>query len=179
MTLADYAETWLAQRDLKDRTAEHYRLLLDSHILPALGRLPITTISPDDIRCWHTKVAVGRPTLRAHCYGLLRTILSTAVTDGVIAVNPCVIRGAGTTRRVHKIRPATLTQIEAIANAMPEPYRLLITLASWCALRFGKLTELRRKDIDLSDEVIRIERAVVRVGGQVHRHHTQERGRSP
>ena len=42
----------------------------------------------------------------------------------------------------------------------------MILLASWCALRFGELTELRRKDIDLGedDEVIRVERGVVRVG---------------
>lgn len=47
-------------------------------------------------------------------------------------------------------------------------------LASWCALRFGELTELRRKDIVLTDHVengetvhtgvIRIEGGVVRVG---------------
>lgn len=51
----------------------------------------------------------------------------------------------------------------------------LILLASWCALRFGELTELRRKDVvlettrdaegvELHTGVIRIERAVVRAG---------------
>ena len=49
---------------------------------------------------------------------------------------------------------------------MPEPYRLMIPLATWTALRFGELTELRRGDVDCSDEVIRVRRAVVRVGGR-------------
>jgi integrase len=66
---------------------------------------------------------------------------------------------------VHVIQPATLAELETITNAMPERYRAMILLASWCALRFCKLTELRRKDIDLRDEVIRVRRAVVRVGG--------------
>jgi integrase len=41
----------------------------------------------------------------------------------------------------------------------------MVTLASWCALRFGEIIELRCGNIDLSDEVIRIRRAAVRVGG--------------
>ena len=41
----------------------------------------------------------------------------------------------------------------------------MVTLASWCALRFGEAVELRRGDIDLSDEVIRVRRAAVRTKG--------------
>jgi integrase len=91
--------------------------------------------------------------------------MGTALSDGRIKVNPCVIRGAGSAKRVHKIRPATLPELEKLTAAMPEPYQAMILLASWCALRFGELTELRRKDLDLDDAVIRVERAVVRVGG--------------
>src|SRR3954451_20951240 len=32
LTFATYADTWMAQRDLKDRTREHYRKLLDQHV---------------------------------------------------------------------------------------------------------------------------------------------------
>jgi integrase len=41
----------------------------------------------------------------------------------------------------------------------------MVILASWCALRFGETVELRRGDIDLSDEVIRVRRAAVRTKG--------------
>lgn len=165
LTLAGYAEQWMAHRDLKDRTREHYRKLLDQHILPPLGALPLASITADDIRAWHAKTGKGTPTLRAHCYGLLRTILGTAVTDGKIPANPAVIRGAGSAKRAITIRPASLPELEKITTAMPEQYQAMILLASWCALRFGELTELRRKDIDLDEGVIRIRRAVVRAGG--------------
>jgi len=165
VTLAEYAETWLEQRDLKERTQQHYQKLLDNHLLPAFGALPITSITPDDVRTWHAEMGTRTPTLRAHAYGLLRTILGTAASDGKINVNPCVIRGAGTSHRVHKIRPATLPQLETIAATMPEAYQLMILLGAWCALRYGELAELRRKDVDLSDEILRIERGVVRVDG--------------
>jgi integrase len=52
-----------------------------------------------------------------------------------------------------------------LTEAMPERLRLMVTLASWCALRFGEIVELRRGDVDLSAEVIRIRRAAVRTGG--------------
>ena len=165
LTLAVYAERWLTLRELKDRTREHYRTLLDKHILPSLGSLPIASITADDVRAWHAGMGNSTPTLRAHCYGLLRTILASAASDGKIATNPCVIRGAGTARRVHKIRPATLDELETLTAAMPAPYQLMVLLGAWCALRFGELTELRRGDIDLSGEVIRVQRAVVRAGG--------------
>ncbi|OBJ74373.1 site-specific integrase [Mycobacterium sp. 1274756.6] len=166
VTFADYAQQWMDTRDLKDRTREHYSKLFYHHLLPTFGALPIRSITADDVRAWHARMGKrGTPTLRSHAYGLLRTIMGTAASDGKITVNPCVIRGAGTAKRVHKIRPATLPELETLAAEMPPQYQLMILLASWCALRFGELTELRRKDIDLADEVIRVRRAVVRSGG--------------
>ena len=66
-----------------------------------------------------------------------------------------------------------------LTAAMPERLQLMVMLASWCALRFGETVELRRGDIDLSAEVIRIRRAAVRVGGTVPSHHTEIGGRYP
>lgn len=164
ITFADYAEQWLAERDLKDRTREHYRKLLDQRLLKApFASLPLASITSEDVRSWYARFGAKTPTMRAHCYGLLRTIMGSAASDGRIGVNPCLIRGAGTARRVHKIRPATLHELAIITEAMPGQYKPMILLASWCALRFGELTELRRMDIDLRDEVIRIRRGVVRV----------------
>jgi integrase len=119
---------------------------LDEYLIKPFGSWLLSSITSDDVRAWHTKMGKGTPTARSHAYGLLRTIMGTATSDGKISLNPCVIRGAGNTKRVHKIRPATLPELEAITNAMPVQYQAMILLASWCALRFGELTELRRKD---------------------------------
>ena len=45
LTFGEYAESWLATGDLKDRTREHYRSLLDRHLLNRFGTLPLTSIS--------------------------------------------------------------------------------------------------------------------------------------
>ena len=104
--------------------------------------------------------------MRAHAYGLLRSILATAVQDGLIPSNPCHIRGGGNSKRVHKIKPATLAELEKLVANMPERYRPMTLLAAWCGLRFGELAELRRGDLDMRNGRIRIRRAVVRVDGQ-------------
>ena len=62
-----------------------------------------------------------------------------------------------------KLTSATL---EILTKAMPERYRLMVLLASWCALRFGELAELRRGDVDTKAGVIHVRRGVVRAAGE-------------
>jgi integrase len=166
VTVAAYAKPWLADRTLKPRTRDHYQHLLDRLILPSLGDKPLRALTPVTIRTWHAELGTKTPTLRAHAYGLLRTILATAQHDGLITANPCHIRGAGNSKRVHKIKPLTLPELEALVANMPERYRLMVLLAAWCGLRFGELTELRRSDVDMKNGRIKIRRAVVHVEGR-------------
>jgi len=65
-------------------------------------------------------------------------------------------------RALAAIRPADVRAWHAATGV--ERLQLMVTLASWCALRFGETIELRRGDIDLAAEVIRIRRAAVRTG---------------
>jgi integrase len=167
LTLKVYAEHWLSNRKakgraLKDRTREDYRRLLDRHILPALGSLPIAAITREDVERFYDDLDPSKPTQRAHAYGLLKTILATAVADGKAKTQPCVIRGAGTVKAAHKVKYATVDQLAELTAAMPGRYRAMILLGSWTALRFGEITELRRRDIDLDHNVIRVRRGVTR-----------------
>ena len=164
-SLAAYAESWLARRDLKPTTRQHYRQLLDRAILPSLGYMPLGSITPRLVADWHHGLDPKRRTWRSHAYGLLRTILGTAVLEQEIQTNPCHIRGAGTTKRSVKIEPATLAQLEAIAAHMPAKYRPMVMLSSWCGLRFGEVAELRRRDLDLRQGVVHVRRGVTRADG--------------
>lgn len=170
VTFGVYAAGWLAGRQvagraIKDRTREHYQAILDDHLVPTFGARHLSAITPKDVRDWHAGALADRPTMRSHAYSLLRTIMASAVNDELIDANPCRITGAGRASRVHKIRPASVDELSTLTAAMPERLRLMVLFASWCAMRFGETVELRRGDIDLSDEVIRIRRAAVRTKG--------------
>lgn len=168
LTFGAYAEAWLAGRKVKGRplaarTRDHYQSLLDDHILPTFADVALTSITPEMVDHWYELCAVGRPTTQAHAYSLLRTILGTAVDRGLIkTANPAKVRGGGSTTRAKKVKPASLSELETIASAMPERHRLMVLLASWCALRFGELAELRRKDVDTKAGVLHVRRGVVR-----------------
>lgn len=84
----------------------------------------------------------------------------------MIPYNPAHIRGAGNVKPVHRIQPATLAELETIVDELPDRYKLMALLAAWCALRFGELTELRCKDIDLRNKRVKVTRGVVRAGGK-------------
>jgi integrase len=84
----------------------------------------------------------------------------------LIPYNPAHIRGAGNTKRVHRVQPASLEELQTIVEQLPNRYKLMALLAAWCAMRFGELAELRRGDIDLSTKRVKIRRGVVRVDGE-------------
>lgn len=166
-TVKDYSATWLASRELKPRTRMLYRSLLDALVLPDLGDARLDRVSPTTVRNWYATLDPGTPTRRAHAYSLLRSIFTTAVSDDLVPTNPCRIRGAGSSRKVHRTRVASLAELELMVEAMPARLQPTVLLAAWCGLRFGELAELRRGDVDLDARVLRVERGVTSRDGQV------------
>ncbi len=105
VTVTAYSLVWLADRELKPRTREGYRKLLDRLILPTFGALPVDTLTPAAVRSWYAGLDASTPTQRAHAYALLKAICKTAVDDDLLTANPCRVRGAGQAKRVSKTTP--------------------------------------------------------------------------
>ena len=173
-TMRAYGDQWLEGRKTRGRglrptTRQQYRMLLDVYIYPTFGDEPLDRITAEDVTRWYDALAPGKETIRSQAYSLLRTILGSAASarpKPLIPYNPAHIRGAGNVKRVHKVRPASLQELETIVEALPDRYKLMCLLAAWCAMRFGELAELRRGDMDLRNNRVSITRAVVRVGGR-------------
>jgi integrase len=117
--LADYGETWIAQRpNLRIRTRELYAWLFEKHIKPGLGTIPLGKLSTSVVREWRAGlIAAGvSESIAAKAYRLLRAILMTAVEeDGILPRNPCRIKGAGTEKAPE--RPVlNVAQVIALAD---------------------------------------------------------------
>lgn len=69
--------------------------------------------------------------------------------DGILQRNPCRIRGAQDERPAE--RPVlTVPQVFALADAMADRrFRALVLLVTFASLRWGEVTALRRRDLDL------------------------------
>lgn len=101
-----------------------------------------------------------RPRARSKALQLLQAILNTAVDTELLDANPAALgrRVGARPRRAKKVNPLSVEEISTIADNMPDRLRLAVLLGCWCALRFGELAELRRKDFDLHGGVLRIQR---------------------
>jgi len=170
--LADYASEWLAnggsRGKLAIRTRELYADLIDRHIAPTIGSLPLGSITSATVRSWYTalgkelaeraarprkdsrntapRVATGE-TRQGQAYRLLKGILSTATADGLIGRNPCQIRGAGQIAASN--RPLmSLSEFARIVDAHPADLRPVIHAAFGAHLRLGEAVALTRGDYD-------------------------------
>jgi integrase len=161
--LEDYAQQWLASRlgrngaPLRPRVQELYDTLLRLHILPSLGRVQLGKLRPATIRTWYAallKRGPGASTV-AKCYRLLHAILNTAVDDGVLAANPCSIRGAGAEHAAERKLP-TLDQVYELSEHVQPRYRALVLAAAFSGLRRGELFGLRREHVDLDDGTLTV-----------------------
>ena len=154
-TFREYAEAWIASRrngrgePLRPTTRDRYLSSLRVHIYPTLGDIPLDQLTRAAVRSWHANLDAS-PSTKAHVYTTLRTILNTAALDDeLLDKNPAYLRGAGVQPSRRQVKPATLDELAVMVAAMPERRRLLLLLATWCALRSGELRELRRGDIVL------------------------------
>jgi integrase len=160
VSFEEWATRWLEQRhDLRPRTVDEYRSLLRTHLLPAFGATSVQAISPSSVRAWYASLAKRYPARAAKAYRLLHVILATAVTDQLLLVNPCQVKGAGVERARERPIP-TVAEVQALADAMPGRLRAAVLLAAWCGLRRGEVLGLTRADLDLLHGTVRVERAV-------------------
>ncbi|WP_165350477.1 tyrosine-type recombinase/integrase [Xylanimonas protaetiae] len=146
---------------------------------------PTGRLSPAVLDAWRADGAPGLPSLAgvaardagrttgAQAYGLVRVVCNAAVREGLLVVNPCNVPGAGRAAAAER-KPATLAQVDTIAEHMPPRYAAAVHVAAWSALRAGELFALRRQDVTVKrDEagavvgaVLSVTRGLIELKGQ-------------
>lgn len=162
----DYAYAWLDRRTISRRTHDNYRRLLTTRLLPTFGDISLRDISPAAVNDWFETLTPGAPTTRIHAYALMRSIMRDALTDRLIEETPCQIDGVTTSHRAARVPSPDAEEIAAIADAMPESYAPVVLMSAWLGIAFSELRELRRHDIDLNSNIVRVRRAVALVRGR-------------
>lgn len=165
-TFAEYGRRWIAERKnssgqpLRPLTRKDYEQILETYLVPAFGTSVVEDITRAAVRKWHAGFDTSKSRAQTKAYGLLRAIMNTAIDDELITSSPVHIRGAGATTRKRRIEPATPAEIETMTRHMPDRLAAAVPIAAWCALRYGELAELRRRDIDVANRLIKVRRAV-------------------
>src|SRR5690606_25317719 len=126
-TLGDYASSWVDTRltkrgePLRPRVKDLYVMELRLHVVPTFGSTRLARITTAQVRDWNARLrgpdGPGASTA-AKCYRLLRSILTTAVADGLIPANPCTLTGAGIEPADERPIP-TVAQVHDLVEHLP------------------------------------------------------------
>lgn len=165
LKLTDYGKSVIDQRTLKPRTRIEYESKWSQLIEPKLGKFAVSDLTPATVRKWFSDLGDEHPTRNGHAYAILNTICNTAVRDGLLDRNPCDVRGAMNPKTKKVVKIPTTVELHGIADKLGADertarFRALVLLAGWCGMRFGEVSELRRKDFDADCTVVTISRAV-------------------
>lgn len=159
---------WLPNHVMELRTRDHYRAQLTNHVLPTFADYPISTITPAQVRAWVAALhaaGVGAPTIRS-AMTVVSAIFTTAFNDQLTRVHPC--KGVKLPTIARKLRRILAPeQFTAILEQVQDPMaRLLIETAAETGLRWGEITELRTRDLDLTHRSLTVSRVVIERSGQ-------------
>ena len=182
LTFADFVERWLkdyAESNLAPKTLFHYKKMLDSRILPAMGHLKIEQIKPTHLLEFYANLQEegirndGRPgtlsakTILKH-HRIISSILNDAVQWQVLASNPASrVKPPKTTKKQAACydEEQVAKLMEALENEQLK-YKTLIYLAIFTGCRRGELMGLEWQDIDFNKGTLEIRQASQYLPGQ-------------
>jgi integrase len=183
-TIAEYGAKYCDRDDLSRVTRARYRGLLKLYIngeptgisrrgaikgrpivKVGVGDLRVTELTRGHVRQWWQGLPVKQKEASSkQAYNLLRAIMNTALDDELIEVNPVRIKDASHAQagRESDLDPLPVEVLFAVADAMPERYRLGVLLGGVMAMRSGEVRAMQRRDFNLAGDLptVKVERAV-------------------
>lgn len=146
-----------------------YRNQLKRHILPCLGRMEITAVTPVKVHsfleCLREK-GLSENTVRG-IYRLLSSAMRAALDDGVIRKNPCkkirVLRGEQPRQRV-----LSREEQKSVERALSQKEDLTALFAMYTGLRLGEICGLKWSDINWDNATATVCRTVQRLRRMEH-----------
>lgn len=189
VTVSDLAPDWLDVKRMKLKPSS-YKLLDDAwrvYVEPRWGSTQLGAIAHSDVQKWITEVSAGtahtvrrysartadqgkRPksaTVVIRAYGVLAAVLDVAVKDRRIPRNPA--RGVDLPRKGKK-RHVYLSheEVDSLARSAGPAHAPVVYVAAYTGLRWGELSALRVRDLDLERRRLSVNENAVLVGTELH-----------
>jgi len=172
--LDEHLRAWLSnvvEPNLAPKTAEQYRWLVESHILPTLGRKLLRRVGRKDVQNLLAERARRQPPLSHSTLRLIRAVLHSALKDaamdGLIGANP--VEGVQVPRAPRRERqPLDLEQARTLWRAAGEEgaFGLMVRFLMATGARIGEAAGLRWRDLDLEGRVAAVRGQAIRLRGR-------------
>ena len=142
---------------------DRYQLRIN---LGDLGAMPVTSVRRSHLESWALQLRDGRPWAGGAPLspsavqvrvGMMRTLLSRAVADGLIAVNPGDVLKRFPVGDSSEIVVPSVDQVRALVEHAHAPwFALAVKIASETGLRAGEVCGLRVRDVDVMRRAIHV-----------------------
>lgn len=168
--LRDYAARWLDAQTFNPSSREGTEQRLRLHVYPYIGSMPLSAIQPSTVQGLMKRL---QETLSASSAGLVfanvSSILASAVDDNLIYRNPCSAKSVSRprTKGARAARVWSLDVVEDVHDALPEPMRIFVRLASGLGLRQGEVLGLSPDDVDFLRGFVTVRRQVKIIKSQL------------
>ena len=167
LTVEEYLERWLSDcvRDtVKASTYSSYGQLVNTHAVPALGRIRLKTLTATHVRSLlREKLDAGlSPRTVQYLRFVLRKALDQAVIDNLIPRNPVASVKSPQVRR-DEIKPLSPEQVRLFLQTTVEAgdkLEALYAVAIHLGLRQGELLALKWEDVDLEAGTLQVRRSL-------------------
>ena len=165
-----YAVEWFKVKRLpriKAGTAEVYRTLMNTHILPAFGDRQMRAISAHDVQAWLDGFKGASASQIDKLYMLIRAIFQSAYAAGVVPRDPTAGLAKPIPRKKESRRALTASETESIlATIHRHKDGLFLAILYYLGLRRGEALGLQVRDFDFASGMVHIERDIVYVRGK-------------
>jgi integrase len=152
-TLSEWAHAWAATHRVAPTTAVNYDSHLRTHILPALGHLPLNRIDRLEVKAFaHDLSAKLKPTSVHTVIGVLSTLLAEAVDSELIDATPCRRLKLPARRATTKVIATPVQVLQIAARLDPLPAIMVIT-GAYTGMRWGELAGLSWNSVRLEHDI--------------------------
>jgi integrase len=162
----EYADRVFASRlNLRPATRSRDESYLRNHVIPEFQNKAIARVSRKDVQAW-VKSLVEKglaPRTVRECYRIFGGIMREAVDERLIRESPCRRISLPRIENVER-RFLTAPQLETLADSIDERYATLVYVAGYCGLRWGELSGLKRRHVDMLRARISVVGSLERVG---------------
>lgn len=198
-TVEAFLNEWLStvvEPSKRPKTALSYRQVAERHIIPDLGRIPLTKLTAQDVQRWLNRKAqqteirkrvVREPAQKGkkavtrqidvevqlssrtvlYMREILRNALNQAVRWDLVPRNVATLVKSGPVQRKN-LEVLTPEQAkELLAAAKGHRLEALFSVALAIGLRIGEATGLRWRDIDLREGTITVNHQLQRIKGEL------------
>ncbi len=162
-TLSEHVADWLdaSRSSVRARTWERYEQVCRNHIVPELGHLRLSNLTPAAVRdLYRKKLGVLSPRSVLYVHVTLRKVLQQALRWNLVPRNvadlvdpPRIVK--------EEVTPLTEDQVKTLFKTVEgSPLEALYVLAVTTGLRKGELLALKWSDVDLDSGLLRVQRSL-------------------